>query len=170
MFGRLQAAVPALTPENFIGLDDALLRSCGFSRQKTGYARGLAEAIIAGRFDPARLASLGDEEAIAELTRFKGFGRWSAEVYLLFSLGRPDIWPADDIGLRIAVQELTARSTRPTGAELRSMAEPWRPWRSVAACLLWQSYLHARRRPAPYDPAPDDPAPDDNERRAPVSV
>jgi DNA-3-methyladenine glycosylase II len=149
MFGRLQAAAPALAPETFQGLDDAALRSCGFSRQKMRYARDLAEAIRAGRFDPGRLHSLDDDAAMAELTRLNGFGRWSAEVYLLFALGRPDIWPAEDLGLRVAVQERTRRAARPTGAELRALAEPWRPWRSAAACLLWQSYLHARRRDAP---------------------
>jgi DNA-3-methyladenine glycosylase II len=146
MYRRLRTLCVPLEPAAFLRLDEATLRSCGFSRQKIGYARGVAEAIRDGHLDLAALALLDDDAVTAELCRLKGFGRWSAEVYLLFALGRPDIWPADDLGLQRAVQRQRALPAPPAAAALREMAEAWRPWRSVAACLLWQSYLHALGR------------------------
>jgi DNA-3-methyladenine glycosylase II len=141
-----------LTPTTFLSLDDATLRSCGFSRQKASYARALAQAIESGRFDFAKLAMADDETALAELLALKGIGRWSAEIYLLFALGRPDIWPAADLGLQIAVGELLGLGSRAAEIDLRNRGEAWRPWRSVAACLFWQFYLHARKRAAPRLP------------------
>lgn len=148
---RLREHCGPLTPRRFLALDEATLKYCGFTRQKIGYARGLAEAIIKRRFAPAALATLDDEGALAALLALKGVGRWSAEVYLLFALGRPDIWPAEDLALRIAVQWLKDLPERPSGADLRALGERWRPWRSVAACLLWQFYLCRlnRAQPAP---------------------
>ena len=86
---------------------------------------------------------------MAQLLSLKGIGRWSAEVYLIFALGRPDVWPAADLGLQIAIADRLGLESRPLERELRPLAEAWRPWRSVAACLFWQSYLHARGRVAP---------------------
>lgn len=151
LWQRLRERCRPLTPRRFLELDEDTLKNCGFTRQKIGYARGLASAILERRFSPARLARLGDEGALAAITSLRGFGPWSAEVFLLFALGRPDIWPADDLGLRVAVQWLKALPDRPDGKELRAMAEIWRPWRSVAACLLWQFYLCKlnRAEPAP---------------------
>ncbi|MBV9200764.1 MAG: hypothetical protein JOY83_13750, partial [Alphaproteobacteria bacterium] len=100
-------------------------------------------------FDFARLAAAGDDAALADLLAVRGIGRWSAEVYLLFALGRPDIWPAADLGLQLAIAEQLGLGSRPTEDALRLRGEAWRPWRSVAACLFWQSYLHARGRVAP---------------------
>jgi DNA-3-methyladenine glycosylase II len=149
MHRRLVGLCRPLSPTTFLALDDATLRSCGFSRQKMGYARGLAMAVESGEFEFARLAEADDETALAQLLALKGIGRWSAEIYLLFALGRSDIWPAADLGLQIAAGEQLALGSRASELELRRRGEAWRPWRSVAACLFWQSYLHARGRAAP---------------------
>src|SRR5215831_6127715 len=152
MYHRLTGLCHPLSPAGFLALDDATLRSCGFSRQKMGYARDLAVHVEQGSFDFARLATAGDEAALADLLAVRGIGRWSAEVYLLFALGRPDIWPAADLGLQLAIAEQLGLGSRPTEVDLRLRGEEWRPWRSVAACLFWQSYLNARRRVAPRLP------------------
>ncbi len=149
MHHRLAGLCRPLMPETFLTLDDATLRSCGFSRQKMGYARDLAAAVENGKFDFTRLAAADDETALGELLGIRGIGRWSAEVYLLFALGRPDVWPAADLGLQMAINEQLNLGSRPSELELRRRGEAWRPWRSVAACLFWQSYLHARGRAAP---------------------
>lgn len=152
MHHRLLGLCRPLAPKAFLSLDDPTLRSCGFSRQKMSYARGLAVAVESGRFDFATLAAADDETALAELLALKGIGRWSAEIYLLFALGRPDVWPAADLGLQIAVGDQLGLGSRAAEIDLRDRGEAWRPWRSVAACLFWQSYLHARNRAAPRLP------------------
>ena len=152
MHHRLVGLCRPLVPETFLALDDAALRSCGFSRQKMGYARDLAAAVGSGKFDFTRLAAADDEIAFGELVAVRGIGRWSAEIYLLFALGRPDVWPAADLGLQVAVGEQLGLVSRSGERELRRRGEAWRPWRSVAACLFWQSYLHARGRAAPRLP------------------
>jgi len=149
MHHRLVGLCRPLMPKAFLTLDDATLRSCGFSRQKMGYARDLAAAVESGKFDFTRLAAADDETALGELLAIRGIGRWSAEIYLLFALGRPDIWPAADLGLQVAIGEQLSLGSRPSELELRRRGEAWRPWRSVAACLFWQSYLNARGRAAP---------------------
>jgi DNA-3-methyladenine glycosylase II len=141
-FDRLTAATDPLTPERFIRLSDAAHKQIGFSRQKTGYARGLAQSILEGSFDPAVLPGLSDDAVRAQLIRLKGIGPWSADVYLLMALGRPDVWPAGDLALQIAAQEVKGLAARPSARELMELAEPWRPWRSVAARILWQHYLN----------------------------
>jgi len=153
MFRRLNEVCRPLAPDSFLALDDAILRRCGFSRQKAAYGRGLAAAVAGGALDFARLAAAGDEEALAALVALKGIGRWSAEIYLIFALGRDDIWPAADLGLQLGVAAELGLVARPGERELRELGERWRPWRSAAACLFWQSYLHARNRAAPMLPA-----------------
>jgi DNA-3-methyladenine glycosylase II len=153
MHHRLVGLCCPLTPATFLTLDDATLRSCGFSRQKMGYARDFAMAAQSGKFDFARLAAADDETALSQLLGIRGIGRWSAEIYLLFALGRPDIWPAADLGLQVAICEHLRLGARPSEREIRSRGEAWRPWRSVATCLFWQSYLHARGRVAPRLPS-----------------
>lgn len=152
MHHRLVRLCHPLTPKTFLTLDDITLRSCGFSRQKMGYARDLAAAVENSEFDFARLAAADDEAALHQLLGVRGIGRWSAEIYLLFALGRPDIWPAADLGLQVGIGEQLGLGSRPSELELRRRGEAWRPWRSVAACLFWQSYLHARGRVAPRLP------------------
>ncbi|MGH7092291.1 MAG: DNA-3-methyladenine glycosylase family protein [Stellaceae bacterium] len=152
MHHRLAGLCVPLEPEPFLELNDATLRACGFSRQKAGYARGLAAAVTDGSFDFARLAEASDDAALEALVALKGIGRWSAEIYLIFALGRADIWPAADLGLQFGVAECLGLDARPAERALRELGERWRPWRSVAACLFWQSYLHARNRTAPRLP------------------
>lgn len=141
MYARLQMLCRPLSPDVFLTLDEPTLKSCGFSRQKIGYARGLAAALRDGVIDLAAIETMSDAEAMLALTSLKGIGPWTAEVYLLFALGRPDIWPADDLGLQLGLQHALGLNARPKAAELRRLAEPWRPWRSVAACLIWKDYL-----------------------------
>jgi DNA-3-methyladenine glycosylase II len=153
MHRRLSELCRPLAPEPFLALDDATLRACGFSRQKTSYARGLAAAVRDGSLDFTRLAAEGDDAALAALVALKGIGRWSAEIYLIFALGRGDVWPAADLGLQFGVAECLGLDEKVSERRLRELGEAWRPWRSVAACLFWQSYLHRRNRTAPVLPA-----------------
>jgi DNA-3-methyladenine glycosylase II len=138
---RLEAAVPSMEPADFLTLGDEQLRAVGLSAAKMKYGRGLASDIVEGRIDFAALAELEDEAAIAMLTQAKGVGRWTAEIYLMFAHGRPDIMPGLDLGLVVAVQHLKKLRKRPDAKRLIKMAEAWRPWRSAAALLLW----HYRR-------------------------
>ena len=144
-FERLRAAASVVTPENFLTFDDARLRAFGFSRQKALYCRLLARAILDGELDLSKLSSFGDAEARSELMRLKGVGAWTAEVYLLRALLRPDAWPAGDLALQLAARQVKRLDARPTAAELDALAEPWRPLRAVAARLLWLQYLEGRR-------------------------
>jgi DNA-3-methyladenine glycosylase II len=152
MHRRLAGLCQPLAPAPFLALDDATLRRCGFSRQKMDYGRRLAAAVAGGAFDFVQLATADDAAALAALIALKGIGRWSAEIYLIFALGRADIWPAADLGLQVAVAECLGLGNRPKEPALREIGDKWRPWRSVAACLFWQSYLHARGRAAPNLP------------------
>ncbi len=145
-YHRLAAAVGEITPASVLQLDDATLRTAGFSRQKMGYTRHLAAAITEGRFDPSALADLDDESVRRSLVALKGIGPWTAEVYLLMALRRPDAWPHHDLGLLVAAQEVKALPQRPSPAELEVLAEPWRPYRAVAARILWHHYLSTRAR------------------------
>jgi DNA-3-methyladenine glycosylase II len=137
---KLEATVgdPA-DPHAIAAASDEAMRAAGFSRQKTGYARSLAEEVTAGRLDLDQLPA-DDEGAIAALTRVKGIGRWSAEVYLLFAEGRPDIWPAGDLAVQIEVGRILGHEARPTEAATRALAEPWRPYRGAAAIFTWHHY------------------------------
>jgi DNA-3-methyladenine glycosylase II len=152
MHRRLVSLCQPLAPAPFLALDDETLKRCGFSRQKMGYARGLAGAVAEGTLDFAALERASDEEVYTTLVGLKGIGRWSAEVYLIFALGRSNIWPAADLGLQLGVMEALGLAERPREPELREIGETWRPWRTVAACLFWQSYLHKRSRKAPSLP------------------
>lgn len=137
---RLETRCDPPTPEAFLAQDDAGLRRLGLSRQKVRFGRALAGAFAEGRLKPAALDRLDDEAAIAALVELEGIGRWSAECYLLFSFGRPDVWPADDLALATACQGLLGLDQRPCGKEMRALGEAWRPWRSAAARLLWHGY------------------------------
>lgn len=126
-------------PDALLAQDYDALRGCGLSRQKQGYARSLAELVVSGGIDLHNLPK-DDEAAIAELVKIKGIGRWSAEIYLLFAEGRPDIWPAGDLAVQIAIGQLTGMEGRPDEKTLRARAESWRPHRSAAAILAWHHY------------------------------
>lgn len=140
MWTKLAAALddPA-DPARLLAASDETLRGAGLSRQKSSYARSLAGLIIDGDLDLAALPE-DDEAAIAALTRIKGIGRWSAEVYLLFAEGRPDIWPAGDLAVQREVGVLLGRTERPSEKEVRALAEPWRPHRGAAAIFAWHHY------------------------------
>lgn len=138
---KLTTAIDPFTPENVVtrSLDD--LRLLGLSRQKAAYILGLAADLVERRLDLERIHGMEDELAIAELMKLKGFGRWSAEIYLLFSLGRPDIFPAGDLGLQVAVQRLKKLRRRPDPKRLIKLSQAWRPHRGAAAYFLWH-FLH----------------------------
>ena len=135
-----QACAEEVTPERFLALDDLALRSIGLSGRKAVYGRELAEAVASGTLDLEALAVGPEEDAVAELSALRGFGRWSAEIYLLFALGRADAWPADDLALQIAMQRLKRLEARPTRTIMHELAEPWRPLRGCAAIFLWHYY------------------------------
>jgi len=111
----------------------------------TRYCRGLAEAILEGRLDLAALERMEDGQVRSRLLQIKGIGPWTADIYLLMALRRPDIWPSHDLALAVAVQGVKGLASRPTPAELEEIAAPWRPWRAVAARMLWQHYLNGGR-------------------------
>lgn len=146
IMGRVREAVAPFTPETLLGLGEDRLRGLGLSRAKAGYCRALARAFVDGDLKPVRLARLDDEAAIAELTRVKGIGRWTAEIYLLSALGRLDVLPAGDLALQAAAQHLYGLDERPAAGALREMGENWRPYRSVAARILWQYYRALKGR------------------------
>ena len=143
-FDRLNAAVRPLTPGRFLKLTDSQLLRIGFSRQKTLYTRLLAEEISERRLDLAELHALPDNAAHEKLTALKGIGKWTADIYLLSALRRPDIWPTGDLALATAVQEVKRLRRRPSPERLEKMSAPWRPWRAVAARLFWHHYLSKR--------------------------
>lgn len=129
----------AMEPHELLARDFDTLRACGLSRQKQGYARSLCELVAAGELDLANLPA-DDEEAIAELVRIKGIGRWSAEIYLLFAEGRPDIWPAGDLAVQAGIGKILGLEERPGEKETRALAEPWSPHRGAVAIFTWHTY------------------------------
>jgi DNA-3-methyladenine glycosylase II len=144
-YNRLEQVTRSVTPENFLQLSDTQLKQIGFSRQKTQYGRNLASDVLERRLDLAGLQKLDDHDAKTELMRVKGIGTWTAEIYLLMALGRRDIWPTGDLAIASAVQRVKGLTTRPTDRDLIEMSEAWRPWRAVAARLLWHFYLSERK-------------------------
>lgn len=143
-FDRLVDASGELTPARFLQFDDDELKIIGFSRQKTSYGRYLSEAVLSGVLDLETLHTLTDTEIRAHLTAIKGIGVWTANIYLLMAMQRPDIWPRGDIALAAAFQQLKGLSARPASDEMEQISISWRPWRSVAARLLWHYYLSSR--------------------------
>ena len=132
---------PDVAATELLARDFDTLRACGLSRQKQGYARSLCELVTSGELQFDNLPA-DDEEAIAELTRIKGIGRWSAEIYLLFAEGRQDIWPAGDLAVQAALGKLYDREDRPSEKEAREMAEKWRPYRGAMAIFTWHAYAN----------------------------
>lgn len=142
MWNKLEAELGEdFTPACLLERDFDTLRACGLSRQKQGYARSLCELVEAGELDFDNLPK-DDEEAIEELTRIKGIGRWSAEIYLLFAEGRPDIWPAGDLAVQEGVKRLLELDERPTEKPTRELAEQWRPHRGAMAIFTWHFYAN----------------------------
>ncbi|HYM33164.1 MAG TPA: DNA-3-methyladenine glycosylase [Candidatus Cybelea sp.] len=141
---RLEARVSPLDPQGLLALDEDALRGLGLSRPKARYALALAESIVGGSLDLDMLHAMDDEAAIAALCQVKGVGRWTAEIYLLFALGRSDTFPADDLALQVAAQHVKKLRKRPDGTKMRKLAEAWSPHRGVAARLLWHYYRAAK--------------------------
>jgi DNA-3-methyladenine glycosylase II len=143
MWAKLEAGYGS-PPElrKILTASDEELRLAGLSRQKAGYARSLAQLVLSGELDLDSLPA-DDEEAIALLTKIKGIGRWSAEIYLLFAEGRTDVWPAGDLAVQIEIGKLLGLEGKPTEKQLRELAEPWRPHRGAVAVLAWHSYNSA---------------------------
>ncbi|MBM2620601.1 DNA-3-methyladenine glycosylase 2 family protein [Actinoplanes sp. LDG1-06] len=142
-FDRVRALADPLTAENLLALDDQQLRAAGFSRQKARYARALATAIVDGSLRLDALAGLDDDAVDRQLQAVPGIGPWTSAIYRLSALGRPDAWPAGDLAVRAAIAELWQLEALPSTAETMLRAEPWRPWRAIAARLLWKHYLGA---------------------------
>ena len=141
IYGRMVALMSGGVPtvEGFAGVTDDALRAAGMSRQKTAYLRDLCDRIGGGSLDLDTLDALADEEVIDALVKVKGIGRWSAEMFLIFRLHRPDVLPVGDLGIVVAVQRAYRLRTRPKPERLRKIGEVWRPYRSVASWYLWRS-------------------------------
>lgn len=141
MLLRLENAIQPFTPERFLELGDERLRGLGVTRQKSAYVLHLSDEIVSGRLNFKSLARLNDDQVLVRLTGIKGIGLWSANIYLLMAMKRADIWPAGDLALAVAIQELKGLKSRPSPEQLEAIAEAWRPHRAVAARMLWQYYL-----------------------------
>lgn len=143
MWRKLEELVGEDVPvEKILAADFDALRACGLSRQKQGYIRSLCELVASGELDFDALPK-DDEEAIAELTRIKGIGRWSAEIYLLFAEGRPDIWPAGDLAVQAGIGKIMGLEERPSEKAARALAESWSPHRGAIAIFTWHCYNNA---------------------------
>ena len=140
---KIETAFDPLTPEILLAASDEALRALGFSRAKARYARALAHAVETGSLDMAGLEALDDAEARRLLMALPGIGPWTADIYLMFCLGRPDVWPVGDLALAIAAQRLLKLRKRPTPDRLERIGAQWQPWRSAAAQLLWRYYTVA---------------------------
>jgi DNA-3-methyladenine glycosylase II len=145
MLLRLEGAIQPFTPDRFVQLGDAQLRRLGVTRQKSSYLLHLSESIGSGELGLKQLSRLSDNEVLLQLTRIKGIGSWSANIYLLMAMRRADIWPAGDLALAVAIKDLEGLERRPGPDEIEQIAEKWRPYRAVAARMLWQYYLAKRR-------------------------
>lgn len=144
-YDRLEAACGVVRPGSVLALDDDDLRSVGLSRQKARYVRLLAEEVDAGTLDLDRLGALGDDDVRMQLTRITGIGEWTADIYLLSALQRADVWPAKDLALQVAAHEIKGLDNRPDHETLAEIGEAWRPYRTVAARILWHYYLNTKR-------------------------
>lgn len=140
-FDKLSKTISVVTPENFLTLNDITLKQIGFSRQKTLYCRLLAQEIAEEKLDLKALSKMHDEDVRERLKHLKGIGDWTVDIYLLMSLMRSDVFPQGDLALVIAMQRVKKLQTRPTHNEMQSIAERWKPYRAVAARLLWLDYL-----------------------------
>jgi DNA-3-methyladenine glycosylase II len=144
-FNKLTENIGEITPENVLKLNDAEMKASYFSRQKTGYARNLANAVLDGNLNLTSLHKLADEDIKTELKKIKGIGDWTADIYLLMAMSRPDVMPKGDLALHIAYQKLQKLEQRPKSDEFIEIAENWKPFRSAAARLLWHFYLCERK-------------------------
>lgn len=140
-YNRLSERLTTITPGKFLKLSDDELQQIGFSRPKKHYGRELAHALVSGNLDLSGLNKLTDQEVRNQLVQIKGIGPWTADIYLLVALGRLNIWPDGDLALAAAFKQLKDLSQRPSSKQMRRLSQNWRPWRSIAARLLWHFYL-----------------------------
>ena len=145
-FNKLQERLGTITPQKLLKLNDVEMKACYFSRQKMGYARNLAEAILSGNLDLNRLNELSNDDAKTKLKKIKGIGNWTADIYLLMVMLRVDVMPKGDIALHQAWKDLSGLEKRPGSDEFIEIAGRWKPYRSVAARLLWHFYLSERKK------------------------
>ena len=131
---------PEVAPQTILSLEPEALRSCGLSRQKVDYTRALAERIHSGTLNPGSREDMPLEQALDELTRIRGYGRWSAEIYAMFALGHADVFPAGDLALQIAIQRLESMQEKPSEKQARVIAQRWSPYQSAVAVLMWHYY------------------------------
>jgi DNA-3-methyladenine glycosylase II len=143
IMGRVRALLPQPSAAAILALEDKALREAGLSFRKIEYAKGLAQAVESGRLNIAALAATSNEEAIETIMTLRGFGRWSAEIYLMFSLQREDIFPADDLALQVALGRLKNLDQKPTPKQASILIEHWSPWRSAGSLFLWHYYRGA---------------------------
>ncbi|QPC43298.1 DNA-3-methyladenine glycosylase 2 family protein [Kaustia mangrovi] len=140
IWARMEESLSPLEPGHLDGLDDTRLQAAGLSRPKIRTIRSLTRAVLDGTLDLDRLGAMADEEVHAALTAIKGIGPWTADVYLLACLGRRDAWPAGDLALQTATAAAFGLDTRPDARRMQALGMPWRPWRAVAARLIWAYY------------------------------
>ena len=145
-YEKLERAMGAITPERFLELADEDLKSIGFSRQKTRYGRELSQTILNGTLRLEELEEESDMLARMALMQVTGIGVWTSTIYLLMALGRPDVWPTGDIALHAAIRQAKGLEKRPASEEARIMSLEWKPWRAVAARILWHLYLSEKKR------------------------
>jgi len=143
-FSKLQAAAGVVSAQAVVALGYEGLRGLGFTRQKAGYGFALAQRLVGGELRLSRLARAGDDAARGELMRVRGVGRWTADIYLLMALRRPDVWPTGDLALHHALMRAKRLPSLPSAMEASHLATVWAPWRSVAARILWHAYLSER--------------------------
>jgi len=141
---RLEDGIGDVTPDRVLDAGDAGLRACGFSGAKARYAGELARAIVERKLDLDSLKNLSNDVVQMELTKIKGIGRWTSDIYQMFALGRADVWPAGDLAVVIATQHLLGLADRPTQDEMDDISERWRPWRTTAAIMLWHYYRYIK--------------------------
>ena len=140
IWDRLEkAAGGQVTPESVLALSEAQMRACGLSRQKLSYVRDLARRTVSGEIDFAKMPEWTDEEVVEHLTRVRGIGEWTAQVFLMFALRRPNVLPTGDYGLRAAMKKAYRMRTLPKPKRMHDVAKPWHPYRSVACWYLWRS-------------------------------
>lgn len=143
ILARVKDCLPEISADALLETKDQALREAGLSSRKIEYAKGMAEAVVSGSFDIQGLEGMSDDDAIANIMAVRGFGRWSAEIYLMFSLQRQDIFPADDLALRVALGRLKNLPDKPTAKQARELVAHWSPWRSVGSLFLWHYYRGA---------------------------
>jgi DNA-3-methyladenine glycosylase II len=154
-YDRLQRAAGRVTPRRVAALSETRLRRAGLTRQKAAYCRSLAACIVEQKLTLNDVSQLDDDAARTRLVQVPGIGPWTADIYLLIALGRPDVWPDGDLALARSAHQVKRLRQCPTQAKLRRLATAWAPWRAVAARILWHAYLSNRRQAADDQPLPD---------------